>query len=80
MKSVIRLVVAGVFLGAVTPLSLWAAEISRERVRAAVGKSVPLLQQSPLIFFRKAGCVSCHHQSLPGDERRVGACGGIRRR
>ena len=65
MKSSSRLLLAGVFLGAVTPSSLWTAEISRERVRVAVGKSMPLIQQSPLIFFKKAGCISCHHQSLP---------------
>ncbi len=65
MKSSSRLLVAGVLLGAVPPSSLRTAEIGHERIRAAVGKSMPLVQQSPLIFFKKSGCVSCHHQSLP---------------
>ena len=65
MKSLSRLLLTGVLSGAVMPSSLWTAEIGAERVRAAVGKSMVLIQQSPLIFFKKAGCVSCHHQSLP---------------
>ncbi len=33
-------------------------------VRAAVARSIPLLQRADVTFLRKAGCVSCHHNSL----------------
>jgi ankyrin repeat protein len=32
--------------------------------RAAVEKSLPLLEQADVVFLRKAGCVSCHNNSL----------------
>jgi len=32
--------------------------------RAAVERSLPLLQHSDVVFLRKAGCVSCHNNSL----------------
>lgn len=32
--------------------------------RAAVEKSLPLLQHADVVFLRKAGCVSCHSNSL----------------
>ncbi|MGH7168659.1 MAG: ankyrin repeat domain-containing protein [Gemmataceae bacterium] len=32
--------------------------------RAAVERSLPLLQRVDVTFLRKAGCVSCHHNSL----------------
>lgn len=33
-------------------------------VRAALGKSVALLQQSSTEFFKESGCVGCHHQNF----------------
>jgi len=33
-------------------------------VRAALERSIPLLQQSDATFVRKSGCVSCHNNSL----------------
>ena len=33
-------------------------------VRAAVARSLPLLQQADVTFLRKSGCLSCHHNSL----------------
>lgn len=33
-------------------------------VRAAVERSLPLLQRADVTFLRKSGCVSCHHNSL----------------
>lgn len=42
-----------------------AEDIGTEEVRAAVDKSMAVIQSSPPVFFKKAGCVSCHHQSLP---------------
>jgi ankyrin repeat protein len=32
--------------------------------RAALQRSIPLLQKSDVIFFQKAGCVSCHNNTL----------------
>jgi ankyrin repeat protein len=32
--------------------------------RAAVERSIPLLQRADAAFFRKSGCVSCHNNSL----------------
>jgi ankyrin repeat protein len=32
--------------------------------RAAVERSLPLLQRTDVTFLKKAGCVSCHHNSL----------------
>ncbi len=34
-------------------------------IRGAVEHSVPLLQRSDATFLRKAGCVSCHNNTLP---------------
>jgi ankyrin repeat protein len=34
--------------------------------RAALDRSIPLLQQNDLTFLRKAGCVSCHNNTLTG--------------
>jgi ankyrin repeat protein len=33
-------------------------------VRAAVERSLPLLQRADVMFIRKSGCVSCHNNSL----------------
>lgn len=33
-------------------------------VRAAVERSLPLLQRADVTFMKKSGCVSCHHNSL----------------
>ncbi len=33
-------------------------------VRAAIERSLPLLQKSDVTFFKKAGCVSCHNNSI----------------
>jgi hypothetical protein len=33
--------------------------------RAAIGKSLPLLEQSAATYITKRTCFSCHHQSLP---------------
>ena len=34
-------------------------------VRAAATKSIDLLQRSGHTWIERAGCMSCHHQSLP---------------
>ncbi|HWO01122.1 MAG TPA: ankyrin repeat domain-containing protein [Blastocatellia bacterium] len=33
-------------------------------VRAALDRSIPLLQKTDSVFTQKAGCVSCHHNTL----------------
>ncbi len=33
-------------------------------VRAALSRTIPLLQRTDIGFFQKTGCVSCHHNSL----------------
>jgi ankyrin repeat protein len=35
-----------------------------ESLRAAIGKSIPALQRADVTFLQKAGCVSCHNNSL----------------
>ena len=38
---------------------------SQERIRAAAGKSVALLQKVGARWYESESCVSCHHQTLP---------------
>jgi ankyrin repeat protein len=33
-------------------------------IRAALERSIPLLQKTDVVFMQKAGCVSCHHNNL----------------
>src|SRR5262245_7995378 len=42
-----------------------AAEVTPEAVRAAVTRSLPLLEKSSAEYTRKQTCFSCHHQTLP---------------
>lgn len=42
------------------------AEAKSRKAREAVEKSIALLQESNAVFFRKSGCVGCHHQMLSG--------------
>ena len=63
MRRAVVLLTAVAWIGA--PHLTRGEDISADRVRAAVGKSMALIQSSPPTFFKKAGCVSCHHQSLP---------------
>lgn len=46
--------------------------------RAAVERSLPLLQQSDVIFLKKAGCVSCHNNSLTAMTVALARSHGIR--
>src|SRR5262249_30273282 len=41
------------------------AEAAPEKIRAAVGKSLPLLQRGAAGFAARRECFSCHHQALP---------------
>jgi ankyrin repeat protein len=40
------------------------AFVQNNGIRAAVERSLPLLQRTSLQFYKKSGCVSCHHNSL----------------
>lgn len=40
-------------------------ETEATKLRAAIQKSIDLLQKSGPIFVKNAACTSCHHQSLP---------------
>ena len=40
------------------------AKLEPARLKVAAEKAVALLQASGPIFFKKSGCVACHHQSL----------------
>jgi hypothetical protein len=46
--------------------------------RAAVERSVPLLQQSDVTFMNKSGCVSCHNNSLTMMTVSVARSRGVR--
>jgi Prenyltransferase and squalene oxidase repeat len=53
---------AGATAVAITPPILKKPSESRD-VRAAIEKSLPLLQHTDVVFLKTAGCVSCHHNS-----------------
>lgn len=38
--------------------------VSSNDARAAIARSVPLIQRSAVTFYEKGGCVSCHHNLL----------------
>ena len=46
-------------------------------VRAAVERSLPLLQRADVTFLQRSGCVSMPQQLTDRDDRRVGPLGGI---
>jgi ankyrin repeat protein len=46
--------------------------------RAAVERSLPLLQQNDVTFLKKAGCVSCHNNSLTAVAVALARSHGIR--
>lgn len=54
---------AGVKPGQVTPVSVDPPKPA-DSVRAALARSIPLLQQSGATFLQKTGCVSCHNNSM----------------
>ena len=47
-----------------TPKFVVVSRFSTDAVRAAVKRSLPLLQRVGKPFIQKTGCVSCHHNSL----------------
>ncbi|HYM23595.1 MAG TPA: ankyrin repeat domain-containing protein, partial [Vicinamibacterales bacterium] len=46
--------------------------------RAAVERSLPLLQQADVTFLKKSGCVSCHHNTLTAMAVALSRGAGVR--
>jgi N-acyl-D-amino-acid deacylase len=44
---------------------LWGSPVTETEIRAALSKSIPLLQKSGKIWYEQQTCASCHHQALP---------------
>src|SRR5262245_54406568 len=59
-----RQVLGGVLLLIAVALPATAQAAEKEQFAAAAGKSVALLQKTGPEFFRKSGCVACHHQTV----------------
>jgi ankyrin repeat protein len=49
-----------------------------ESVRAAVDRSIPALQRADVAFFERAGCVSCHNNSLTAMTVAAARAKGVR--
>ena len=47
-------------------------------VRAAIEKSIPALQRADVAFLRRAGCVSCHNNSLTAMTVAAARAAGVR--
>lgn len=59
------LVRAGATAGSLASTAVPAPRVAgRNDVRTAVARSLPLLQRSGIDFYRRGGCVSCHHNLL----------------
>jgi ankyrin repeat protein len=46
------------------PTSIGATPATESTIRAAVERTLPLLQDIDVTFIQRTGCVSCHHNSL----------------
>lgn len=46
------------------PTPVGATPVTPASIRAAVGRSLPLLQDGSVAFIKQTGCVSCHHNSI----------------
>jgi hypothetical protein len=57
------LVKAGAKAGGASPVQISPPKPAGS-VRAALSRTIPLLQRSDIGFVQKTGCVSCHHNSL----------------
>ena len=63
-----QLLLVGLLVAAVTPLVAEPAPnltADQKEIRAAITKSLPLLEATGPIFFKKSGCISCHNVSFP---------------
>jgi hypothetical protein len=55
----------GVMLAGVRAGSCDECVVVQDEIRAAVGRSLPLLEKTAREFTRQRDCFSCHHQTLP---------------
>jgi ankyrin repeat protein len=55
---------AGAVGSSSTPAAAEGRHSSPESLARSIDKSIALLQNSGVQFFRKAACISCHHQSI----------------
>jgi hypothetical protein len=46
--------------------------------RQAIERSLPLMQQTDVTFFKKSGCISCHHNSLTAMAVALARAHGVR--
>ncbi|HEV2177534.1 MAG TPA: ankyrin repeat domain-containing protein [Terriglobia bacterium] len=63
-KPMVDLLVQAGAKESVAPVEAVLTPVPAHSVRAAVERSVPLLQRSDAIFLQKSGCVSCHNNTL----------------
>ncbi|HVJ80487.1 MAG TPA: ankyrin repeat domain-containing protein [Planctomycetia bacterium] len=59
------------------PVSATLKPKAADSVRAALSRSIPLLQRTDATFLQKAGCVSCHNNSLTAETVAMARKGGI---
>lgn len=62
---------------AARPTEIGATPATPASMRAAVERSLPLLQDAGLSFLRQTGCVSCHHNSIVSVAVAAARSGGI---
>ncbi len=62
--SMVELLTKAGGTGAVASSATVATPKPAESARAAVERSIPMLQKNDAIFLHKAGCVSCHNNTL----------------
>lgn len=63
-----QLTLIGLFAAALMPLGAEPAAnltADQKEIRSAITKSLPLLEATGPIFFKKSGCISCHNVSFP---------------
>lgn len=63
---------------AAVPAAPAAKPVPAASLRAAVERSVPLLQDASGAFLKKSGCVSCHHNSLASMAVAMARSQGVR--
>jgi hypothetical protein len=61
MKTILNV---ALILG-VTTVASWGEPERNPAIRTAVEKGLAVLQPAGPAFFKKSGCISCHHQMLP---------------
>ena len=54
-----------IFALTIMAAAAWGQQNDPAKIRAAVEKGIAVLQPTGPTFFKKSGCVSCHHQAMP---------------